>query len=54
MIYKGSIKSLRRFKDDVQEVGNGMECGINLDNFDDFEVHDMIEIYDYEEVAAKL
>lgn len=54
MIYNGSIKSLRRFKDDVKEVGNGMECGINLDNFDDFEVHDMIEIYDYEEVAAKL
>ena len=54
MIYNGSIKSLRRFKDDVKEVANGMECGINLDNFDDFEVHDMIEIYDYEEVAAKL
>ena len=54
MIYNGSIKSLRRFKDDVKEVGNGMECGINLDNFDDFEVHDLIEIYDYEEVAAKL
>ena len=54
MIYNGSIKSLRRFKDDVKEVGNGMECGINLDNFDDFEIHDQIEIYDYEEVAAKL
>ena len=54
MIYNGSIKSLRRFKDDVKEVGNGMECGINLDNFNDFEIHDMIEIYDYEEVAAKL
>ena len=54
MIYNGSVKSLRRFKDDVKEVPNGMECGINLDNFDDFETQDMIEIYEYEKVAAKL
>ncbi|MCH2207253.1 MAG: translation initiation factor IF-2 [Lentisphaerales bacterium] len=54
MIYNGSIKQLRRFKDDVKEVPNGMECGINLDNFDDFETQDQIEIYEYEKVAAKL
>jgi translation initiation factor IF-2 len=54
MIYNGSISSLRRFKDNVKEVANGMECGINLDNFDDFEVNDIIEIYEYESVKAKL
>lgn len=54
MIYNGNVKTLRRFKDDVKEVPNGMECGINLDNFDDFETQDMIEIYEYEKVAAKL
>ncbi len=54
MIYNGRIKSLRRFKDDVKEVANGLECGINLDNFDDFEIRDMIEIYDYEQISAKL
>jgi translation initiation factor IF-2 len=54
MIYNGSVKSLRRFKDDVKEVPNGMECGINLDNFDDFETQDIIELYEYEKFAAKL
>ena len=54
MIYNGTIKSLRRFRDDVKEVANGVECGINLDNFNDFETHDKIEVYDYESVAAKL
>jgi len=54
MIYNGSIKSLRRFKDDVKEVNNGVECGINLDNFNDFETQDEIEVYEYEAVAAKL
>jgi translation initiation factor IF-2 len=54
MIYNGSISSLRRFRDDVKEVANGVECGINLDNFDDFEVQDIIEVYDYEEISAKL
>ena len=54
LIYNGSIKSLRRFKDDVKEVANGIECGINLDNFNDFETQDQIEVYEYEAVAAKL
>jgi translation initiation factor IF-2 len=54
MIYNGNVKSLRRFRDDVKEVANGVECGINLDNFDDFEIQDIIEIYDYEEITAKL
>ena len=54
MIYNGSVKSLRRFKDDVKEVGNGLECGINLDNFDDFDKLDMIEIYDYKEKSQSL
>ena len=54
MIYNGSVKSLRRFKDDVKEVANGLECGINLDNFDDFDKHDMIEIYEYKEKSQSL
>jgi translation initiation factor IF-2 len=54
IIYNGQIQSLRRFKDDVREVRQGMECGIRLDNFEDFEVGDMIEVFTVERVAAKL
>jgi translation initiation factor IF-2 len=54
LIYNGSIASLRRFKDDVKEVREGFECGIRLDNFNDFEVDDEIEIYEYISTPAKL
>ncbi len=54
IIYNGQIQSLKRFKDDVREVRQGMECGIRLDNFEDFEVGDMIEIFTVEKVAAEL
>jgi len=54
LIYNGSIASLRHFKDDVREIRQGFECGIRLDNFNDFEVNDRVEVYDYKEVAAKL
>ena len=54
LIYNGSIKSLRRFQDDVKEVRSGLECGILLDNFNEFEVGDYIEVYDYEEKKASL
>ena len=54
LIYNGSISSLRRFQDDVKEVRAGMECGIRLDNFNDFEEGDTIDIYEYKETKATL
>ena len=54
IIYNGNIKSLRRFKDNVKEVQNGFECGIDLDNFNDFEKEDIIEVYELKEVKGTL
>jgi len=54
LIYNGSVASLRRFQDDVKEVKAGLECGIRLDNFNDFEVGDKIECYDIEFKKATL
>ena len=44
VIYEGELESLRRFKDDVNEVRNGMECGIGVKNYNDVRVGDMIEV----------
>jgi translation initiation factor IF-2 len=52
--WEGKISSLRRIKDDVKEVAQGFECGISLDNTPDIKSGDMIEVYEVEEVAAKL
>ncbi|MDX1952534.1 MAG: translation initiation factor IF-2 [Verrucomicrobiota bacterium] len=54
LIYEGVSQSLRRFQDEVNEVRAGMECGIRLDGFDDFQVGDSIECYTLEKVAQKL
>ncbi|VTR29948.1 Translation initiation factor IF-2 [Serratia fonticola] len=43
---KGELESLRRFKDDVNEVRNGMECGIGVKNYNDVRVGDMIEVFE--------
>jgi translation initiation factor IF-2 len=51
-VYEGRIRSLHRFKDDVAEVKNGMECGIALENFSDVKVGDVIESFIREKVAA--
>jgi translation initiation factor IF-2 len=51
-IWKGSFGSLKRFKDDVREVLQGYECGINLNGFDEFEVGDVIECAEVVEVTA--
>ena len=51
VIHNGSLKTLKRFKDDVKEVSRGMECGMAFDNYDDIRVSDMIEAYEIEEVA---
>ena len=52
--YEGRIASLRHFQDDVKEVKAGTECGLRLDNFQDFQVGDVIECYTVEKVAATL
>ncbi len=53
-IYEGLIQTLRRFQDEVNEVRAGLECGVRLDGFDDFEVGDQIECYTLEKVPQKL
>jgi len=54
LIYEGVSLSLRRFQDEVNEVRAGMECGIRLDGFDDFQTSDNIECYVLEKVPQKL
>jgi translation initiation factor IF-2 len=54
LIYEGVTQSLRRFQDEVNEVRAGMECGIRIDGFDDFEPGDVIECYTVEREAQKL
>ncbi|MBT8249180.1 MAG: translation initiation factor IF-2 [Acidimicrobiia bacterium] len=51
VVYNGQIASLRRFKDDVQSVATGFECGIGLSNFRDIKVGDILEAYRVREVA---
>ncbi|MCO1334677.1 translation initiation factor IF-2 [Microbulbifer sp. OS29] len=54
VIYQGELESLRRFKDDVQEVRNGMECGIGVKDYNDVKDGDQIEVYDIVKVAREL
>ena len=54
IIYEGVTQSLRRFQDEVNEVRAGMECGIRIEGFGDFQVGDAIECYTIEKIAAKL
>jgi translation initiation factor IF-2 len=54
VIYEGVTQSLRRFQDEVNEVRAGMECGIRVEGFGEFEVGDIIECYTVEKTAAKL
>jgi len=54
VIYEGELESLRRFKDDVQEVRNGMECGIGVKNYNDVRVGDQIEVFEIVEVQRSL
>ncbi len=51
VIYTGKLGSLRRFKDDVKEVTNGMDCGLNIESYNDIKVGDIVE--GYEQVAVK-
>lgn len=54
VIYNGMLGSLKRFKDDVKEVAAGFECGLNIENFNDMKVGDIIEGYEEVEVKKKL
>ncbi|MFZ9679827.1 MAG: translation initiation factor IF-2 [Bacteroidia bacterium] len=54
VIYTGELASLKRFKEDVKEVATGYECGLNIHNFNDIKVGDLIEGYERIEVKAKL
>ena len=53
-VYDGGISTLRRFQDDVKEVRSGLECGIKLGDFSEYEVGDVIECYQLEAIAQKL
>ncbi|MDF3077788.1 MAG: translation initiation factor [Sphingobacteriaceae bacterium] len=54
VIYTGELASLKRFKDDVKEVGTNYECGLNIQNFNNIEVGDIVESYEQVEVKRKL
>ena len=54
VIYEGELESLRRFKDDANEVRSGTECGIGVKNYTDVKVGDLIEVYDVNEIARSL
>jgi translation initiation factor IF-2 len=53
-MHKGRLQSLKRFKDDVREVSNGMECGIGVTGFSDLQPGDLIEAFTTERMAAEL
>jgi translation initiation factor IF-2 len=53
-VYEGKVGSLRRFKDDVSEVGTGYECGVMVAGYNDLKTGDVIEAYEVIEEAAKL
>ena len=53
-VYDGGLETLRRFQDEVGEVRNGLECGIKLSGFSDYEEGDVIECYELEKFAQKL
>ena len=54
VVFEGELESLRRFKDDVQEVRNGMECGIAVKSYNDVKAGDKIEVFEVKEVARFL
>ena len=54
VVFEGELESLRRFKDDVAEVRNGMECGIAVKSYNDVKVGDKIEVFEVKEIARSL
>ena len=53
-VYDGVLASLRRFKEDVREVKDGLECGMSVENFNDIKVGDFLEAYTIEEITRTL
>jgi translation initiation factor IF-2 len=54
VIYTGELESLKRFKDDAKEVREGFDCGLNIKNYNDIEVGDVLEFFEIREVARTL
>ena len=54
VIYEGELESLRRFKDDVNEVKAGVECGIGVKNYNDVKIGDHIEVFERTEIAREI
>jgi len=54
VVYTGNLSSLKRFKEDVNEVKKGFECGMSIENFNDIKVGDIIEGYDNIEIKREL
>jgi len=54
VVYDGRISSLRRFKDDMKDCSQGLECGIGIENFNDIKLGDVIESYEVEAVQTRL
>jgi len=54
VVFEGELESLRRFKDDVQEVRQGMECGIGVKSYNDVKEGDQIEVFDVKEFARTI
>ena len=54
VIHEGKMSSLKRFKDDVREVQAGFECGIGLEGFNDVKIGDVVEVFEYKEIAPTL
>ena len=53
VIHTGRLGSLKRFKDDVKEVTSGMDCGLNIESYNDIKIGDIIEGYEQVEVKRK-
>ncbi|MBP3763352.1 MAG: translation initiation factor IF-2 [Bacteroidales bacterium] len=54
VVYTGKLASLKRFKDDVKEVVSGQDCGLNIENYNDIKVGDIVEAYEIIEIKRKL
>ena len=54
VIFTGELESLKRFKDDVREVKEGFECGLNIKNYNDIQENDVLEFFEIKEIARTL
>jgi translation initiation factor IF-2 len=54
VVFTGELGSLKRFKDDVKDVASGYECGLNIHNYNDIKIGDLIETFEEVEVSRKL